>query len=37
MGFGIILEKNGNLGNGGIIFDPGGVDHGFIKPNQCRQ
>jgi hypothetical protein len=37
VGFGIILEKNGNLGNSGIIFDFGGVDHGFIKQNQRRQ
>jgi len=37
MGFGITLEKNGNLGNCGIIFDSGGVDHGFIKPNQRGQ
>ena len=37
MGFGIILEKNRNLGNRGIIFDSGGIDHGFIKSNQRRQ
>jgi hypothetical protein len=37
VGFGIILEENGNMGNGGIIFDSGRVDHGLIKLNQRRQ
>jgi len=31
VGFGIILEKNGNLGNRRIIFDFSGVDHGSLS------
>lgn len=37
MGFGIILEKNGNLGNGRIVFDISGIDDGFTKPDFGRK